>query len=87
MLFPGVLARVGSSGRLVGTIFAYNILAKQNSIEQNSTIKKSNVARAKLRKDFLARRKALISKHGIARWLRKGFVEGAQGISCGTVRT
>ena len=44
------------------------------------------MARAKLRKDFLARRKALASKDGIARWLRKGFVKGAQGISYSIAR-
>ena len=63
-------------------ILSYDILAKKNQ-SNKFYHKKSNIARAKLRKDFLARRKALASKDGIARWLRKGFVKGAQGISYG----
>ena len=43
-------------------------------------------ARARLRKDILARRKALKSQNGIEKWLRKGFVKGAQGIAYAAAR-
>ena len=46
----------------------------------------SIVARARLCKDIVARRKAYGFKNGIAICLRKGFVKGAQGIAYAAAR-
>ena len=48
--------------------------------------KKSIIVHAMLHKDILTRGKALKSQNSIEKWLRKGFVKGAQGIASAAAR-